>query len=127
MNSDISGAGAGAPVYCGTCGRPLTADLTACPNCGMPVAAGLAQATPANANDLTVPSAPAWQSTPASPNAQAPTWQLPAGAGAAKPKRGRRTLVMGGIAGLIVVALLATGVAYVFGAFAGHSELDAAK
>ena len=34
---------------------------------------------------------------------------------------------MGGIASLLVVALMATGVAYVFGAFAGHSELDAAK
>jgi hypothetical protein len=129
MDSGLSGPTQAAPTYCATCGRPLTAGLAACPNCGTPVAAGTPAAAPAPyTNDMTVPSGPTWQAAPASAEYQAPTWQTPVAAQAAPAKkRGRRTLVMGGIASVLVVALLATGALYVFGAFAGHSELDAAK
>ncbi len=130
MESGIGGPGAGAPMYCGDCGRPLTADLTACPNCGRPIAAATpAQATPAITSDVTLPSGPTWQSTSAGPDSQIPTWQTPAVGGGVAPARGRgrRAVIMGGVAGLVLVALLATGVAYVLGAFASHTELDSAK
>jgi hypothetical protein len=42
-------------------------------------------------------------------------------------RRGRRGLIIGGVAGLVLIALLASGIAFVLGAFAAHTELDAAK
>jgi hypothetical protein len=62
--------------------------------------------------------------------AQMPMWQTPVASvpqQSGEPKRGRRTLVISGIAAVLIVALLATGIAYVLGAFAQHTELDAAK
>ena len=127
MDSGFSGPTQASPTYCATCGRPLTAGLAACPNCGTPVSMVAPAAAPAP-GAAAVPSAPTWQATPAMPDSQVPTWQAPVAAQNASPKTdGRRKLVIGGITSLLVVALLATGVAYVFGAFAGHAELDAAK
>jgi hypothetical protein len=129
MDSGFSGPTQASPTYCATCGRPLTAGLAACPNCGTPVSVVAPAAAPAPyAGGATAPSGPTWQATPAMSDSQVPTWQAPVAAQNASPKTGgRRNLVIGGIASLLVIALLATGVAYVFGAFAGHAELDAAK
>ena len=128
MDSGFSGPTQASPTYCATCGRPLTAGLAACPNCGTPVSMVAPAAAPAYAATRRFP-----RRRPGKRRRRCRTPRSRPGRRRWPPRTLRRRragvgkLVIGGIASLLVVALLATGVAYVFGAFAGHAELDAAK
>src|SRR5262249_22949866 len=133
-----------ASMYCANCGRPLTAGLTACSNCGAPVWVGGtpghwggATATyqgqgytppppplPSPAPGMMAPLA-GYATVPSSPT-NIPGWQ-PAPPAEAGSQRGRRGLIIGGVAAVVLIALLASGGGFVLGAFAAHTELDAAK
>jgi uncharacterized protein DUF3352 len=93
----------------------------------------------------TPPAAPAWQATP-SYAAGWPTYQQPTVAGmsgmaglaapasagplpqpAAAPRRGRRGLMLVGVSGVLLVAVLASLSFYIFNVLAAHGDLDAAR
>lgn len=139
--------------YCGSCGQRLDASAVYCANCGRPVvrpaaAAGdalptAAGAAPAAAVPPPMPAAaPPWQATP-SYAAGWPTYQQPTVAGmaglaaptsagplpqpASAPRRGRRGLMLVGVSGVLLVAVLASLSFYIFNVLAAHGDLDAAR
>lgn len=142
-----------ASAYCATCGRPLTVGLVACPNCGTPILGPTSPAswgtqampdTPGNpaaashgqylTPGMTPPQPPMvpariggaqpWAETPTAAGADPATWQPLA---PMTRRRSRRGVWVGTVAAVVVLSLLATGVAYLLGAFTAHTELDAAK
>lgn len=129
-----------AGAYCATCGRPLTVGLVTCPNCGTPI---LGPTSPASWGTSAQPGSPtaAYQGqyltpgmTPPAPptgptQVSAPTTEHAPWPPLAPPaqRRSRRGVLIGSVAAVVVLSLLATGVAYLLGAFTAHSELDAAK
>ena len=139
--------------YCGSCGQRLDASAVYCANCGRPVVrptavAGDALPTVAGAAPMqpvpppTPPAAPPWQATP-SYAAGWPTYQQPTVAGmaglaaptsagalpqpASAPRRGRRGLMLVGVSGVLLVAVIASLSFYIFNVLAAHGDLDAAR